>query len=135
MSIDQYHKIKKSTQEDGIIYDIVHPESIPFEVKRVYYLFGTKPGVERGFHAHKKLQQFAVCVSGSCRFRLDDGFNKKEVLLDARDEGLVIGEMLWHEMYDFSHDCVLVVLASDQYDESDYIRNYDEFLSLSKKCM
>lgn len=101
--------------------------AVPFEIKRVYYLFNTKSGVVRGRHAHKELEQIAICVKGSCRFVLDDGTDKEEVLLNSSTKGLLIQSMVWREMYDFSHDCVLLVLASQLYDENDYIRDYQEF--------
>lgn len=103
-------------------------KTVPFAIKRVYYIFGTKAGVARGFHAHKALKQVAVCVTGSCRMVLDDGYQKEEVLLDSPMKGLVIEEMVWREMHDFTQDCVLLVLASEHYDEVDYIRNYKDFL-------
>lgn len=102
--------------------------NIPFSVKRVYYLFNTKDGVRRGFHAHKTLKQVAIVVRGSCRFVLDDGNEKVEVLLDNPAKGLLIESFMWREMYDFTDDCVLMVLASDYYDENDYIRDYQLFL-------
>lgn len=104
--------------------------SVPFYIKRVYYLTGTKPGVSRGFHAHKNLEQIAVCVSGKCRMVLDDGLCREETLLDSPSKAIRIEKMIWHEMYDFSPDCVLLVLASEYYDESDYIRDYSEFKGL-----
>lgn len=104
--------------------------TIPFEVKRVYYIFDTKVGVSRGFHAHHQLQQLAVCVSGKCRMRLDNGQTKEDIWLDSPSKGLIIGDMIWREMHDFSEDCVLLVLASEHYDEADYIRDYDEFLKV-----
>lgn len=103
---------------------------IPFEIKRVYFVYDTKKGVIRGNHAHKKLQQVVFCVTGSCHFLLDDGINKKEVLLDNPNKGLFLDPMIWHEMYDFSESAVLVVFASEHYDEQDYIRNYDDFLKV-----
>lgn len=105
---------------------------IPFVVNRVYYIYGADPAVARGFHAHKTLQQLAICVSGSCRIVMDNGTDKAEVTLSSPEVGLVIAPMQWHEMYDFSSDCVFMVLASAHYDESDYIRNYDEFVKLAK---
>jgi dTDP-4-dehydrorhamnose 3,5-epimerase-like enzyme len=116
--------------ERGSLIALESNKNIPFEIKRVYYIYGTKKGVRRGFHAHKNLRQVAVCVSGSCKFLLDDGENKEIILLDSPDKGLFIDKMIWREMFDFSDDCVLMVLASDYYDESDYIRNYEEFLRL-----
>jgi len=100
----------------------------PFEIKRVYYIFDTKEGVRRGFHAHINLKQIAICVKGSCKFLLDDGKEKQNILLDSPNQGLLIEGLIWREMYDFSPDCILLVLASEHYDESDYIRDYDEFL-------
>lgn len=108
-------------------------KNVPFDIKRVYCIFGTKEGVSRGFHAHRNLKQIAVCVTGSCRFVLDDGKQKEEVILDSATKGLLIEELIWREMYDFSHDCVLMVLASEYYNESDYIRDYSEFIKEIKQ--
>jgi dTDP-4-dehydrorhamnose 3,5-epimerase-like enzyme len=108
--------------EDGI--------NVPFDIKRCYYIYGTQKGVRRGFHAHKKLQQMVICVAGSCRFFLDDGQTTEEVLLDNPNKGLLLKGLIWREMYDFSDDCVLVVLADQIFDESDYIRNYHDFQQL-----
>ncbi|MEZ9340250.1 FdtA/QdtA family cupin domain-containing protein [Vibrio splendidus] len=102
---------------------------IPFDIKRVYSIFETKPGVRRGFHAHRQLIQAAIVLSGSCRFLLDDGTDKVDVLIDSPTQALMIDPLIWHEMYDFSDDCVLLMLASDLYDESDYLRDYDQFLA------
>jgi len=99
----------------------------PFDIKRVYYIFDTKPNVRRGFHAHKDLKQIAICVSGSCMFHLDNGKKTKEILLNSPDKGLLIEGLIWREMYDFSADCVLMVIASEYYDNNDYIRDYDVF--------
>lgn len=102
---------------------------IPFEMKRIYYIYGTKKGISRGFHAHKALQQVAVCVSGKCRMVLDNGHEKRDVWLDSPSKGLFIDKMIWREMHNFSFDCVLLVMASDYYVESDYIRSYEEFIT------
>jgi len=114
--------------ERGSLIALESNDSVPFDIKRVYYLFGTKKGVARGFHAHKALKQLAVCVSGSCRFVLDNGLEKQDIVLDSPLKGLIIDKMIWHEMYDFSDDCVLMVLADEVYDEDDYIRDYEDFL-------
>ena len=126
----QIIKYKFSSHGDarGQLIAIEAKKDIPFDVKRVYYIYDTKEGVRRGFHAHKKLQQILVCVHGSCKIHLDNGSEAQEVLLDKPFEGLYISSGTWREMYDFSSDAVLLVLASELYDESDYIRNYDEFL-------
>ncbi len=113
----------------GNLIAIEQLKNIPFEIKRVYYIFNTKEGVRRGFHAHKNLKQIAVCIHGSCKFLLDDGKEKiDEVLLDSPEKALLIKDLVWREMYDFSEDCLLLVLASEYYDENDYIREYDEFV-------
>jgi len=128
MSLIQLLDLGVIGDERGALVSLESNKNIPFDIKRVYYIYGNKGDVARGFHAHKALKQVAVCVSGSCRFVLDDGEEKVEVILDKPDKGLKIEEGIWREMYDFSDDCVLMVLASDFYSESDYIRNYSEFL-------
>ena len=112
----------------GSLVALESNRTVPFDIQRVYYIFGTESGVARGFHAHKALKQVAVCVSGKCRMLLDNGKERAEVWLDSPTRGLVIEGMVWHEMHDFSPDCVLLVLASEHYDEKDYIRNYDNFI-------
>jgi dTDP-4-dehydrorhamnose 3,5-epimerase-like enzyme len=103
---------------------------LPFDVRRVYYIYDTLPGVRRGFHAHLQLQQILLCVNGSCKIHLDNGYETAEVLLDKPNEGLYISSNMWREMYDFSEGAVLLVLASEHYTEADYIRNYDAFLEM-----
>lgn len=115
--------------ERGSLVVVEGNKLVPFDIKRVYYIFGTEQGVSRGFHAHKELKQVAVCVTGRCRMLLDNGVKKENVWLDSASKGILIEEMIWHEMHEFSNDCVLLVLASGHYDESDYIRKYDEFLA------
>jgi len=103
-------------------------KDIPFSIKRVYYMYDTGEGVIRGYHAHKKLEQILICIHGKCKVKLDNGKETKIVPLEKPYEGLYVTSGLWREMFDFSPDSVLMVLASELYDESDYIRNYDEFL-------
>jgi len=120
--------------ERGSLIAIEEFKNIPFEIKRVYYIFNTKPNVRRGFHAHKNLKQVAICVKGSCKFLLDNGKERiDEIVLNKPNKGLLIEEMIWREMYDFSEDCVLLILANEYYDESDYIRDYDEFIKMLKE--
>ena len=118
--------------ERGSLIALEAEKHIPFAIKRVYYIFNTKAGVARGFHAHKALKQVAVCVSGKCKMLLDNGHEKVEVWLDSPNKGLVLEDLTWREMHDFSEDCVLLVLASEHYDELDYILNYEEFLKQVK---
>lgn len=108
-------------------------KDIPFEIKRVYYMYDTGAGVRRGFHAHKSLEQILICIHGSCKILMDNGEEKKIVPLEKPYEGLYISNNIWREMYDFSPDAVLMVLASDYYKEEDYIRDYDEFLRFVKE--
>lgn len=105
---------------------------IPFDVKRVFYIYGTQPDVPRGNHSHYKTKQFLVSVAGSCKVTLDDGKSKETFDLDKPNIGLFQDALIWGTMHDFSADCVLLVLADDYYDESDYIRNYDKFLEVVK---
>lgn len=114
--------------ERGSLVAVEGAKTISFEIKRTFYLFGTMPGVSRGFHAHKALRQVAVCVTGRCRMTLNDGVESADVWMESPIRGVVIEPMVWHEMHDFSSDCVLLVFASEYYDEADYIRNYDDFL-------
>lgn len=112
----------------GSLVALEGSELIPFDIKRVYYIFNSQQGVSRGYHAHKALRQVAVCLAGSCVMLLDNGQTREEVLLDSPTKGILIGDLVWREMRDFSPDCVLLVLASEHYDESDYIRDYHKFL-------
>lgn len=132
MSLINILNFKPLGDERGSLVSLEANKSVPFEIKRVYYIFGTKEGVSRGFHAHSNLKQVAVCVTGSCRFLLDNGKVREEVVLNSSTMGLVIEDLTWREMHDFTPDCVLMVLASEYYDESDYIRDYDEFLKVAK---
>ncbi|MGX5660649.1 sugar 3,4-ketoisomerase [Castellaniella ginsengisoli] len=111
----------------GSLVALEGQRTVPFAIQRVYYLFGTKAGVSRGYHAHRRLQQVAVCVAGRCRMVLDDGVSRESVWLDSPTRGLMIRSMVWREMHDFTPDCVLLVLASAHYDEADYIRDYQQF--------
>lgn len=114
----------------GQLVAIEAMKDLPFEVRRVYYIYDTLPGVRRGFHAHLNLQQILLCVNGSCKIHLDNGTDTIEVTLDKPNVGLYISNDMWREMYDFTPGTVLLVLASEYYDEADYIRNYDEFIKM-----
>ena len=118
--------------ERGSLIAIEQGYNTSFELKRVYYIFDTKDGVERGFHAHINLKQIAIAVKGSCTFVLDNGKKREEIKLDNPNQGLYIEGLIWREIKGFSSDCVLLVLASEHYDESDYIRDYDKFLKEAK---
>ena len=127
MGIKMY-TFQRHGDDRGMLVALEEMKDIPFNIKRVYYMYDTIEGVRRGFHAHKCLEQILVPIHGSCKIHLDDGTETAEVVLDKPFEGLYISNAVWREMYDFSPDAVLMVLASEYYDEKDYIRNYDEFL-------
>lgn len=112
----------------GQLVSLEEFKDIPFKIKRVYYMYDTLEGIRRGQHSHKSLEQILVCIHGSCKVLLDNGKEKKIVFLEKSYEGLYIPGNMWREMYDFSSDAVLMVLASELYYEEDYIRDYDQFL-------
>jgi len=118
--------------ERGQLVALEEFKDIPFKIKRVYYMYETGKGVTRGYHAHKSLQQILICIHGSCKIKLDNGREQKVIPLEKPYEGLYVSNVMWREMFDFSPDAVLLVLASELYDESDYIRDYAEFVEFVK---
>ena len=131
VSLIKLIEFKNLGDERGNLVSFEANKNIPFEIKRVYCIYATKQNVVRGLHAHKTLKQVAIALKGSCKFVLDDGLKREEILLDIPTHGLLIDSCTWREMHDFSEDCVLMVLASQLYDESDYIRDYKEFQCLA----
>ena len=127
MSLINLLQFPELSDKRGSLVALEALQNIPFEIKRVYYIFGTQKDVARGFHAHRALKQVALAVAGKCRMILDDGTTREDIWLDSPSKGLYIEHAMWREMHDFSENCVLLVLASEHYDESDYIRDYDEF--------
>lgn len=125
-----YKLIKMNIFGDGRgkLISLEGGKNIPFDIKRVYYIYDTLPDQDRGMHAHKELEQVIVAMDGACTFVLDDGKNREEVVLNRPDIGLYIGKNMWREMKNFSYGCKLMVLASTYYDEIEYIRDYNEFL-------
>lgn len=117
----------------GSLVALEKGDDFPFEIKRVYYIWGTSKDVVRGHHAHRNLEQVIVCTSGSCDFILDDGSCRKIYHLDSPSQGLHIKNNVWREFTNFSSDCVVMVLASEHYNEADYIRDYNEFLDVIGK--
>ena len=113
--------------ERGSLIALEGGSDIPFEVRRVYYIYGTHSGIPRGFHAHRILKQLLVAVSGAVTISCEYNSRKNQYHLDSPDKGLLLEGLVWREMYDFSPDCVLMVLASEHYHEEDYIRSYDVF--------
>jgi dTDP-4-dehydrorhamnose 3,5-epimerase-like enzyme len=120
--------LQQHGDDRGMLVALEQDRNVPFQIKRVYYLFENKNQVRRGQHAHRHLTQMAVAVRGSMTFLLDDGTGPMELTLDDPSQGLIIGHMVWREMYDFSPDCVLMVLADQLYEPEDYITDYEMFL-------
>ena len=106
-----------------------YSDIVPFEIKRVYWIFDTDPDFVRGKHAHKNLEQLIVAIDGACEFVLDDGYKKANITLNRPDKALYIGKNIWREMRNFSYGCKLIVFASERYNPNEYIRDYNEFLS------
>mgnify|MGYP001275220832 CR=1 FL=1 len=102
--------------------------TIPFEIKRIYYLYKVPNKEDRGNHAHKEMEQLIIPISGSFKIDLNDGKNKKEFLLNKPSKGLYLCPMIWRKLYDFSKDATCLVLSSTVFDEGDYYRSYNEFL-------
>ncbi|EFS5864171.1 WxcM-like domain-containing protein [Campylobacter coli] len=112
----------------GSLIALENLKEIPFEVKRIYYIYDTKPDFPRGAHAHKELEQVLIMMDGSCELVLNDGKDIKNIILNRPDMGIFIGKNIWREMKNFSYGAKLLVLASDFYNEKEYIRDYEEFL-------
>ena len=127
MTLARYVDFAVRGDDLGWLVALEAERNVPLPIKRVYYIFGTREGIRRGKHAHRRLTQMMVCLTGQCKVLLDDGNTREDVVLTRNDHGLMLDPMLWHEMYDFSPDCVLLVLADNYYDEADYIRDYRTF--------
>lgn len=108
-------------------------KNLPFDIKRIYYLYDIPSGESRGGHAHKKLYQLIIAASGAFDVLLDDGSNKKIVKLNRPNYGLLIVPGIWRALFEFSSGAICLVLASEKYDEKDYIRNYSDFIMLKSK--
>lgn len=119
--------LKTFTDERGSLVSLLDEGVMPFEVKRIYYIVNSN--TSRGKLAHKKHEQVIVCISGSCKVLLDDGKEKNIIELSKFNQALFINKGIWREMYDFSHDCILVSVNNDFYSDDEVIRNYDEFLT------
>lgn len=122
-------EFKQNGDERGHLVVVEGNQDIPFDIKRVFYIYGSDADVIRGQHANRKTEFVLINVSGTSKVGVDDGFNQEIVELDKPHKGIYLSKMLWKNMYDFSNDSVLLVLASEHYDPSEYIRDYDEFLT------
>lgn len=127
-SLDTLVDLKVMGDERGLLVALEENREVPFDIKRVFYIYGAEKNVTRGEHSHYKTKQFLVALSGSCMVTLDDGENKLTHTLDSPSKGLLQDNMVWGSMHNFSQDCVLLVLADMPYDNSDYIRDYNLFL-------
>ena len=114
--------------ERGHLISLQKDNNCPFDIKRAFYIFDTKPGVARGAHANRNSEFCLIAINGSCKVKIDDGKNQEIVELNDPKKALYLDKMLWKEMYDFSYNAMLLVLTNTLYDESEYIRNYDKFL-------
>lgn len=119
--------IRRITSESGSLAFIEESRDVPFEIKRVYFLYDVPAGAVRGSHAHKSLSQMFIAASGSFDVHLDDGYNKASYHLNRPFYGLYVPPLLWRTLDNFSSGSVCIVMASDYYEESDYIRDYHEF--------
>jgi len=116
--------------ERGSLIAFEENHNVPFDVKRVFYIYGTQPGIPRGQHSHYKTKQLLIAINGGCKVTLDDGRTKKTYTLNKPNVGLYQEPLVWGTMYDFSEDCILMVFADTYYDEADYIRDYETFLDI-----
>lgn len=126
-------KLPKISDPRGNLTFIEGQNHIPFDIKRVYYLYDVPGGAERGGHAHKALQQLIIAISGSFDIHLDDGVERKTIHLNRSYDGLLVPTMIWREIDNFSSGAVCLVMASERYDEADYYRDHDEFVRASKQ--
>ena len=117
----------------GKMIPIEYPKQLEFSLKRIYYIYDVGEKERRGFHSHNDLEQILIATSGSVKILVKTPYEEEVIELNDPSKGLYIGPMIWREMFDFSSDAVLLVLASHEYDESDYIRNYEEYEETAKK--
>ena len=120
-------QFKDFANEYGHLTPIENLRDLPFAIKRIYYITGVAPNVRRGFHSHKLLDQVLVAVNGSVKILVKNPNEEMIIDLHTPTQGLFIGPMIWREMYDFSEGAALLVLASEYYDESDYVRDYERY--------
>ena len=125
-------ELPKISDPRGNLTFIESERHIPFVIKRVYFLYDVPGGAERGGHGHKRLQQFIIAMSGSFDVVLDDGVNQKRIHMNRSYYGLYVCPMMWREITNISSGAVCMVLASEYYEEADYLRDYDEFLKMVK---
>lgn len=136
MNVYEHYKVLEFSEfgdERGNLVVIEEKQDIPFKIKRVFYMYGTDSTMVRGSHANRKTEFVLINISGEAKIKLDDGFSRTIVELNKPRMGIYVPPMLWKDMYDFSENSVLLVLASEHYDDSEYIRDYDEYLNEIRK--
>ena len=116
----------------GELTPIEEMVDVPFDIKRIYYISKVPKGLARGSHAHRKIHQVLICINGSVRIKVKNPKEEEDFILDDATIGLYLGPYTWSEMYDFSENTILLVIASDHYDENEYIRNIDIYLQEAK---
>ena len=126
-------ELGKNHHANGNLTVVENNVPVPFDIKRVFYIYDVPGGEERGGHSHKELQQVIIAISGAFDVLVDDGVNKRTMTLNRPYQGLLIAPGIWSQQLNFSSGSVCLVLASDYYDEDDYVRDYDEFLQLTKE--
>lgn len=119
--------------DDCLLFFAEHHTHIPFHIRRIYYILKANTKLSRGFHAHFKTKQALFCLSGGIKIVLKDGIRKKSVILDKPDVGIFLDKMIWHEMYDFKKNTIILVLASRKFSAKDYIRDYKKFLEVARE--
>ncbi|HQS71920.1 MAG TPA: FdtA/QdtA family cupin domain-containing protein [Sulfurovum sp.] len=130
---DKIINFKVMGDERGSLIAFEENHNVPFDIKRVFYIYGTQEGVPRGQHSHFKTKELLVAINGGCKVTLDDGQKKETYTLNKPNVGLFKDALIWVAMHDFSQDCILMVLADTYYEDSDYIRDYDQFLEIANK--
>lgn len=128
----EFIEFETHADERGSLVALESSKNVPFDIKRVYYLFQNNQNSTRAQHAHKELKQVYIVMSGSCKIRLSNGEKEEVITLDKPNVGILFKPLIWREIFEFSEDCVLTVLADDFYKEEDYINSYEEFLEFKK---
>lgn len=126
-------KFKVNAKEKGGLVAIEGKSDIPFRIKRIYYVFGSKSGAIRGRHAYKNMKQLMICINGKCRLLSDDGRTRKVFTLSNRAEGIYLDKMTWSEVYGFSKDCILLIITNSHYNKLERIDNYERFVALANR--
>jgi len=127
-----FYESKTFTDEDGSLSVFERNSDIPFEIQRIFYVYGAPENVVRGKHAHKETKQFFICLKGSCEMLFDDGENKKKFTLNSCNKAVLVPEGIWGEETYLEKDTILLVLCNTKYDDGDYLKDYNEFVEWKK---